>query len=250
LLYPVRTDANGRWSVPGAPAGASKPRLLAPPTLSGPQGAQLPVVLTQDERHVATLPTVRLASLRTIDLQGIRADGGPAEGAIVVLVSTQTRHWFVEAWDPRHRLDRAGRARICPPPGPCLLICTDGEAFASVAIDDQTQQMELRLEPLAKATIRCVTADGKPAAGATVAIQSYSPAGQGGDALALARAAVAVSLHQWLLADVKSDASGVAQVRFLSSLAVMQLEATLDGAKSEQFRLGEGDLTVTLPATR
>lgn len=250
LLYPVRTDGNGHYAVLGAPAGAVRPRLLAPPALSGPGGAQLPTVLIENEGHVASLGPVRLSTLRTIDLQVLRPDGGPAEGAIAVLISLRQRHWFVDTWDPRHRLDRAGRARICPPAGECLLFCTDGESSCCTVIDDLSKRVELRGEPLAAATIRCITADGKPAAGASIRINSYSPVGDGGDAEALARAAVAVSLNQWLLADVKADEAGVARVRLLPSIAVTQVEVSHGGATSEPFSLGEGEVTVTLPALR
>ncbi|HZN38159.1 MAG TPA: hypothetical protein VFD82_05110 [Planctomycetota bacterium] len=248
LLYPVRTDAHGGYEVRGAPMAGLAPRLLAKPSLSGPGGAQLPAMLARIDVRAEPAVT-RLSALRTVEVQGLLPDGGPAEGATAVLVSLADRHWFVEAWDARYRLDRAGRATLCAPSGEHLLFCSDGAVWASTVIDDQTENVELRFVPLASATIRCVAADGKPAAGAEVTIHSHSPATQG-EPVDLARSAVAVSLHQGLFANVTTDGEGIARVRLLllPNSATMQLEVSHRGAKSEPIAFGGGEVTVTLPA--
>lgn len=245
LLLSARTDDAGAFTITDAPADFHLARLLAPPSLAGPRDARLPPLLADVQGRVDAFPTVRLDQLHTVDLQVVRADGGPAEGALVVLVSLERRRWFVEPWDPRYRLDRAGRLRFCPPPGEFLLFCTDGDAAAFVGAAGGEARLDLRLEPMPSMTVRVVGDDGKPVPQAQVSVDSYGAAE--GTPVELALGAVATS---WVARRKPciADAGGVVRFPCLGAGAVVfQLRARADERASGPFRLQAGaDLTVTL----
>jgi hypothetical protein len=213
LLFPVTTDERGMWRAAAVPVTFVMPRLLADPRLPKVEGLHLPPILAEAAGRVAELELVVIARLPAIDLQVRRADGGPAEGAVAVVVPMARRRWFVETWDARHRLDRAGRARFAVAPGEALLFCTDGASFAERRIDETSGTVALQLAPLATATWRITLPNGEPAAGARLQLASYSPPVDEMDPVRQARGAVAVTLHAAWLHDLVADARGCAVLR-------------------------------------
>ncbi len=213
MLLPVTTDADGVWRADALPAEIELPRLLAPPSVVGRDGLQLPPILADGTARAAALDPVVLAAMPVLELAAQRADGGPAEGAVVAVVPTARRRWFVEPWDARYRLDRAGRARIVAPSGPALLFCTDGQAFAEQMVDERTARAALRLEPLQRSTLRIRTPANAPAAGTLLQLASYSPPVDEPDPRRQARGAVAVSLHAAWIDGLTADATGRVELR-------------------------------------
>lgn len=247
LLFPVVTDQRGDWRAAAVPAQFALPRLLAPPGLPRPAGLQLPSILVEASGQVAALDPVVLSRLPSLELQVLRADGGPAEGAVVVVVPMARRRWFVEPWDARHRLDRAGRARIGLTSGEALLFCTDGASFAEQRIDETTGRLELRLEPLQKSVLTVKTPAGAPAAGARLSLASYSPPVNEPDPRRQARAAVAVSLHAAWMDGLLADGQGRFELRTVPDAGVI-LELAIEHAEGTlaEWRFVPGDRDVVL----
>lgn len=247
LLFPVVTDATGAWRASGLPAQFTTPRLLAPPGLPRPAGLQLPAILTEASGQVAALEPVVLAGLPTLDLQVLRADGGPAEGAAVLLVPLAPRRWFVEPWDAQHRLDRAGRARIGLRAGEALLFCTDGSSFAEQVVDETTGRLELRLEALPKSVWHITTADGKPAAGARLTLSRYSPPIDEQDPRRQARGAIAVTLHAaWIDGRCADDDGRIELYTIPDSRVPIEVAIEHPAGSLEQLRLTRGERELML----
>ena len=248
LLFAVRTEEHGAFRVGGLPDVFTTPRLLASPALPRPAGLQLPPILAEAAGQVTALEPVVLAQLPRLELQVLRADGGPAEGAAVVIVPFARRRWFLEPWDGQFRLDRAGRAHLGLRPGEALLFCTDGIGYAEHVVDETTSRLELRLAPLQRSQWTIETADGKPAAGARLDLARYSPPVDEADPRRQALGAVAVTLHAAWIDGQCADAAGRLELRTIPNSG-MHLDITIDhpsGSLADQ-RFVPGDRTLTLP---
>lgn len=250
MLHRVRTNAAGAWTLTQAPAYADLPRVLTPVTLSRPDGAQLPPVLVEATGRTETMPAVVLSTLRSFDLQVTRADGGPAMGAVVVVLPLDRRRWFVETWDARHRLDRAGRARVCPPPGEALLFCTDGREFAELHVEASTGNSTLRMVPLTASSLRIRTAAGEAAVAALLSLQSYSPPVNETDPLRQARGAIAVSLHAATMDGLRTDARGMVTVHSVPDSGTTQRFRIEHAGTETEVSCVPGDQDVTMPAAK
>lgn len=249
LLFPVTTDERGAWRAAAVPVDFVMPRFLADLRLPKVAGLQLPPVLAEAAGRVAELEPVVVARLPAIDLQVRRADGGPAEGAVVAVVPMARRRWFVETWDARHRVDRAGRARFAVAPGEALLFCTDGVAFAEHRIDERSGTVELQLAPLATSTWRITLPNGDPAAGARLQLASYSPPVDEPDPVRQARGAVAVTLHAAWLHDLVADEKGCAVLRTIPDSGMhVVLSIEHPAGVAGDLRLSPGDRDVVLKA--
>lgn len=248
LLFPLVTGADGTFRADGLPDAYTTPRLLATPELPRPTGLQLPSILAEAAGRVAGLDPVVLAQLPALDLQVLRADGGPAEGAAVVVVPFTRRRWFVEPWDGQYRLDRAGRARLGVRSEQALLFCTDGVGYATQVVDETTSRLELRLEPLQRSMWTIVTADDRPAAGARLVLARYSPPIDEEDPRRQALGAIAVTLHAAWIDGKCADADGRVELRTIPDSG-MRLDIAVEHAAGRlpEQRFVPGDRTLTLP---
>jgi hypothetical protein len=247
-LFPVRANERGEWRLVDATDVFETARLLAPPALRRRNGTQLPFVLVETSGRVTTLPTVALAQLPTLDLQVLRADGGPAEQAIAFVVPVDRRRWFVETWDARHGLDRAGRARISVPGGAALLFCTDGVEFVEHRIDGNTAKLELRMAPLVQSVWTVKTPAGEPAAGAATEFTAYGSAEvRERDVWAQARGALEVSFQTAWNDGLRADSAGRMVLRTLPDAGlVMDLNLVHATGKLERVRFAPGDRELVL----
>ena len=242
-LFPVHANAQGEWRLVDATDAFEIARLLAPPALRPRNGAQLPFVLVETSGRVTTLPTVSLAKLPTLDLQVLRGDGGPADQAIAFVVPVDRRRWFVETWDARHGLDRAGRARISVPGGAALLFCTDGVEFAEHRIDGNTAKLELRMAPLVQSVWTVKTPAGEPAAGAATEFTAYGSAEvRERDVWAQARGALEVSFQTAWNDGLRADSAGRVVLRTLPDAGlVMDMNLVHATGQLERVRFEPGD---------
>lgn len=233
------TDAAGRFL-----AGLGRDSRVNSVRL-GPQALQRLVLPTETPRGFppgqplflapdTTSDTVRLelGAPRRLRLDVRDPSGGPATGALAVLLPKKPAAKYPDAHDLRFRLDAAGRAELLMEPGAWWLFVgsTDWFLWQEIKVGTEAAVLSLQLEPWPRARFRAIDAEGQPVADARLGWTTYSfrfRPGQETMQLDL----LLVQMLQRQLPTVRSAADGTFSVPFVASSGLEMLVEAVAGER-------------------
>ncbi|MFK7743290.1 MAG: hypothetical protein AB8H80_23440 [Planctomycetota bacterium] len=209
------TDENGRFAIADAPLEFSRCRIELAGTLLG-ERIMPAKLLRHTPPHFVALhrlskrPTndlnIDLGSMPTLQLQLLDADGGPTAGASVRLISFASNDIDFTVV-PCVATNSSGRLAMVVEPGQWLLLAYKDGAWAHATLDiENSQQMDLRLEPMASVRGRVVDGNGKPIAGARLAERGIKF--QGGGIINTKLQRITTDFNSRLMASTQSKADG------------------------------------------
>lgn len=149
-----------------------------------------------------------LASLGAMQLQVLDVDGGPAAGAVALLIPTKADPTYPSDRDPRFRLDPAGRANVLLQAGSWWAFVLRDHRAEFVQFDAGAGALRLQLQAIPQLRIRVRDGDGKPVPAARMELQHYSPGNGGGDVPRHQRDLIWVQLAQSWMRTLQADANG------------------------------------------
>lgn len=169
-------------------------------------------------------------------------DGGPASGAVALLVAAEARGVLQRDNAVRVPLDGSGNAALRLYPGDWLVCLCTPHGYAAAAIHAGTEpvQLALAMQPLARMQLRLLDAESRPVVGARLRTVGSSTRSSG-DAIAdLLQSLAHHQRSRW--EDLKTGADGVLVVEFLPAQGLVH-KLAFRGATgvSDPFELRAND---------
>lgn len=149
-----------------------------------------------------------LEVLKPLSLQVLDVDGGPAAGAVMLLIPTTDDPGYPSDRDPRFRLDPAGRANVLLQPGSWWAFVLRERRAEFVQFDTDAGTLRLQLQPIPQLRIRVRDGLGKPVAFARMELQHYATGPSRDDVPRYQRDLIWVLMAQSWLRTLQSDANG------------------------------------------
>jgi hypothetical protein len=222
VAFRARTDAEGAFAFDSLPAELTQaslfvetPEPLAAPAANAartPRMVRAPALRAPDLGQDLDLDLQALPLL-TLRVQGV--DDGPARHARVLLVPVPVAKQMFDTAIFQVALDAAGEARVHVQAGRWSVFVCDGTGYAhQIVAIERAEDRQVRLQKLAvvRGTVRM--ADGSPASGAILYVNSMS-GGAGSDDQTQAQRAFGMRVNQWLAGRTTCAADGTFALRFL-----------------------------------
>jgi len=198
LLFRTRTDSDGAFQLPRLngkmdevdlflTGAATRSRLTPAPLLRRTPQRALSLHGIREFKDQAL--DFDLSTLCTLELQLLDATGGPARDVELLMVSDEhARSGTCDGWTARATTDSAGRVAMLLERGKWFVFGRNARDMVQLSIDlKNSEQRELRLEPMPAMRGKVVDEDGKPVAGARMDCYSSSSSGFDSAVLIVAR---------------------------------------------------------------
>lgn len=243
--YDAAVGEDGSYTVPELPREVGAIHLQLPPV----DGVRLVALPSRN----GTLPSIDLADFAPLSLQVLDEQGGPAAGAVVLLVPTDCASDDL-AHAPPLALDRAGRMEVRLQRGRWTVLAMTPSGWAMLDLESWwTKEPEtMVLAPKPSQRVRVVDAEGKPVAGARFEVGEFRPAlplpGPGALLRELGWNTFAEHVRRGL-----TDARGEVTLQFLPWPGAQPTAYAWLGdwkRRSADFRVVEGDAPVTVSLPR